>query len=289
VGTPASGERLLVLGCGLLGTSVALAARAAGIVESVVGLDVQPASLAAARALGVFDELYQVGRNDLAGVPGAVLDASFAVVASPPLALAKGIKLLAPSCATIVDVGSVKGRVLADLAQLGGVPSQFVACHPMAGSERTGAAAAQADLFANRWVMLTPTQDTDVAATERAVSFWCALGARVERLGVAEHDAAVAFTSHLPYLVACAFIGSATATPAAIGPGFVDFSRIAKANPNLWREILQSNAQQLRPLLQVLVEELQTLDGLLAEDRADELQAYLQQRRNERVMLDDTA
>jgi prephenate dehydrogenase len=280
---------LLVLGCGLLGSSVALAARAVGVVERVVGLDAHPASVAAARSLGVFDEVYQVGRNDLAGVPDAVLAASFAVVASPPSALAAGVKLLAPSCATIMDVGSVKGSVIADLERLGGVPSQFVPCHPMAGSERTGAEAAQVDLFTNRWVMLTPTAGTDAAATDRAAAFWCALGARVERLGVAEHDAAVAYTSHLPYLLACAFMGTATATPAAVGPGFVDFSRIAKANPSLWREILHSNAQQLRPLLKTLAVELQRLDGLLDEDRLDELEAYLQQRRDERLLLDDSA
>ena len=234
---------LAILGCGLLGTSVALAARAAGRAASISGFELSAPGRAAAEASGAYDRVEPP--DGLA----AGLSFDLGVAAVPPSVLPEAVGQLSAVCRVVVDTGSVKGRLLAALQAGAGVPAHFVPCHPMAGSERRGAAAGRADLFRERWVLLTPLPVTQGAAVAEAEGFWQALGARTERLAPERHDAAVGYTSHLPHLLTYAYMGVGDAPDAAVGPGFRDFARLAAADPALWADILLSNRAAWQPLL----------------------------------------
>ena len=285
--------KLLILGCGLLGCSVAMAARAAGAAKSIVGFDPDAASVASARQLDAFDSVSLL--HDPADLSKADWpNADIAVVAGPPSSLADGVERLAAVAELVLDVGSVKVPVLSALEERGRVPAHFVPCHPMAGSHLAGGLAAQANLFRDRWVFVAAEATTDPAAQARAHEFWRALGARTTDLSPAEHDAAVAYTSHLPHLLAAVYAGLADVVPAAAGPGFRDFSRLARANPALWADILRTNRGHILPLVEKLQEALTEARALLAQheptDAAsqDRLLDYLAARKAELDQLDQT-
>lgn len=293
--------RLLILGCGLLGASTALAARATGTAQTIIGVDPSPASVAAAGALGVFDRVELLVEPQQATtatpIPGLPIPGlkdteqpiDIGVAAGPPSTLADSVRRLVGVCELVVDVGSVKAPVLASLAATGSVPANYVPCHPMAGSEQAGAAAAQADLFRNRQVFVTPADHCVPELCARAHDFWRALGANTSELTPQAHDAAVAYTSHLPHLLASAYVGMDNPLPAAAGPGYHDFSRLAKANPVLWADILTANRAQVLPLIEQLQAALAEARAVLATPDAagqDGLVDYLTERQQARERVD---
>jgi len=238
-------ERIAVVGMGLLGGSVASAARSRGLARPVVGVSRGRDTAAAAQAAGLVDE----GTAELAaGVAGADL----VVLCTPVFAMAETLgraaKHLAPG-AIVTDVGSVKGRLVETLPGLLPPGVHYVGAHPMAGSHETGLRHARADLFEGAACVLTPTATTAPAALARVRAFWAALGARLFERDPAQHDAEVAWVSHLPHAVAFAYAASlAGAPPAAFalkGAGFRDFTRIAASDPELWADILATNAKAL--------------------------------------------
>ena len=282
--------RLLILGCGLLGSSVALAAREAGVATSITGFDPNPDSVAAASQLGVFDSVGLMGQ---AGHEiGADLAADVGIAAGPPSTLVGGVASLASVCELVMDVGSIKGPILAELASAQGAPANFVPCHPMAGSEQAGAGAAQANLFQGRWVFVVSTATAAPAACSAAHKFWQSLGAQTTELAPAAHDAAVAYSSHLPHLLAALYAGLDDVVPAAAGPGYRDFSRLAKSNPALWADILTSNKSQILPLIEQLRTALDEAQALLEQAQPDDatsrgdLVDYLAVRKSARDALD---
>lgn len=284
--------RLLILGCGLLGASVAMAAKHRGVAQTITGLDPNPASVVAARALGVFDSV-----EDSASAMPTLPNADIGIAAGPPSSLAASVAQLAPVCGLVLDVGSVKAPVLQALvAQADGVPSNYVPCHPMAGSEQAGAGAAQAALFVDRQVFVTTTDDNTAAMRAQAHGFWQALGAQTTELSPSAHDAAVAYTSHLPHLLASAYVGMDAPIPAAAGPGYRDFSRLAKANPVLWADILRTNRTHIVPLIKQLKTALDEAQSVLESSSAvetpgppirDTLVDYLTLRKQAREQLDE--
>jgi prephenate dehydrogenase len=246
----------LVVGTGLIGTSVGLALRAAGWTVHLVDVDPARAALAADMGAGA------------AGIPDSPVDV--ALVAAPPrhtaAALAQAIG--GGLAGTYTDVASVKEQVLTDLRELGGDITRYVGGHPVAGRERTGPAGASHDLFTGRPWVLTPLPDqrADDVAVVRALVVAC--GASPVVMTVEEHDRALAAVSHLPQLVASALAaGLLDADPQAVpiaGQGLRDMVRIAASDPELWADIAAANADPLAAGLQGLIDRLAQVQQRLA-------------------------
>ena len=237
---------LLLIGTGLVGGSFAKAAKGRAVFERIVGVDRDQTALDRALELGIIDEA-----TDAPGV-----DCDAVCVAVPVAAIASHVRDAAARCTgPVFDVGSVKGPVIGALDP---VPANFVPCHPITGSELQGPAAARADLFDDQTVVMTPVADTDDGALDAVRGYWEAVGARVVQQTPASHDRCFALVSHLPHLVAFAFMDAAArAGPFEhVGNGFRDFVRIAGADVDVWTDILHANASQIRPRLDELIETL---------------------------------
>ncbi len=241
-------KQLTIIGVGLIGGSLARALRAAGYVQEVVGVGRSLASLQQAVALGVVDRIET-------SLSRAASDADMLVLASPVGAMPEVFAAIAPylSAKTVItDVGSVKGSITeAARAHLGAHFRQFVPGHPLAGRESSGVAASLPELFRGQRVILTPTAETDASALAAVEGMWRAAGAAIVSMPVAEHDAILAATSHLPHLLAYALVDQLAHEPAArrvfdyIGNGFRDMTRIAASDPVMWRDICLANRAAL--------------------------------------------
>lgn len=267
-------RRIGVIGLGLLGGSVALAARARGVAAEVVGAGRSPRSVEAARASGVFARL--------GSGPEAAVGAELVVLATPVGAMAGELARLAPglgSGALVTDVGSVKSQLAETLPGLLPPGVAYVGAHPMAGSHHKGFAHARADLFQGAACVVTPACDTPPEAVDRVAGFWRALGARVVLRDPARHDAEVAWVSHLPHAMAFAFARALSHAPdgsfEVAGSGFRDFTRIARSDAELWSEILLANRKALAGPLQRAAAELAQLASRLDADDADGLERFL--------------
>ena len=241
-------DKLVVIGVGLIGGSLACALRKAGWVREIVGVGRGLANLEAALELGVIDSYSQDAAR-------AVADADMVVIGATLGSTAEILKTIAPALgvATVVtDVGSTKADVIvAARATLGVHFPRFVPGHPIAGTEMSGAAAAFAELYVDHRIILTPLVDTDANALARVQAMWEATGAQVSRMAVEDHDRVLAATSHLPHMLAFTLVDMlATASDAdnifafAAG-GFRDFTRIASSSPEMWRDIALSNREAL--------------------------------------------
>jgi prephenate dehydrogenase len=232
---------LTIVGVGLIGGSIGLAARRRGIADCVRGLGRSRESLDEAKALGAIDEVHLDPKT---AIPGSDL----VILCTPVDRIAAQVAEFAPLCgpeAVFTDAGSTKEEIVAAVErEAGGI--HFVGIHPLAGSEKRGSRFADADLFAGRTTVVTPTDGTDPGAVDLVTRFWQALGSTVVRMSPAEHDAAVALTSHLPHLAASALAGI---VPADLAPltatGFRDTTRVAAGDPKLWSAIFAQNRMAL--------------------------------------------
>ncbi|MEX2173253.1 MAG: prephenate dehydrogenase/arogenate dehydrogenase family protein [Pirellulaceae bacterium] len=269
-------DTVALIGVGLIGGSIGLALRKRKLAGQVIGIGRRRSSLAKALALGCVTKTTTSIRR-------GVGQASLIVVCTPVEQIPEHVAEAAQHCpadALITDAGSTKallvGQALAALA--GRSAERFVGSHPLAGSEKAGAAAARADLLDGRLVVVTPTKETPPATTDRIRAFWQSLGARVVFMSPDQHDASIARTSHLPHIVASAL---AAATPEHLLPltaaGWCDTTRVAAGDAELWRQILLANCvHSLKALadfervLARLRTALETGDGpLLAEILAE--------------------
>lgn len=242
-------ERLAVLGLGLLGGSVAVAARRRGLAGEVLGYARRRGPLEAAVEAGVID-----GFGDLAEV---VSGADLVVLGAPVAAMPSLFDAAAPHLlrgAIVTDVGSVKGELAEILPAQAPDGVHFVGSHPMAGSHLVGVEHADPDLFVGRRVVVTPSEASDAETVARIDEFWTALGGVVVRRSPTAHDEQVAWVSHLPHLVAYAFALAFERAPAGAaqltGTGFADFTRIARSDPDMWADIMTSNSKALAGPLQ---------------------------------------
>lgn len=264
-------ERLAIVGVGLIGASFALALREEGTVGRVVGVGRDPANLERARALGAIDE----ATHDVAA---AARGADFVLVATPVGAMGEVFERIAPQLdrdAVVTDAGSTKASVI-ELARAGlraRIP-QFVPGHPVAGSDESGAAAARADLYRGREVILTPLAENPPELVERVRRAWQACGARVSQMTPAGHDAVLAAVSHLPHLIAYALMRELAQRADAkdllshAGTGFRDLTRLAASHPVMWRDICLANRAALLAELRRYQDALSALGALLEQGDA---------------------
>lgn len=232
---------IAIVGVGLIGGSVGLAARSKSLAKRVVGIGRSHDKLVEAVKLGAVDEF----ATDLS----AVVDCDLVVVCTPVGRIVEDVctcgKYLRPG-ALIVDAGSTKGALVEQLSRAPLENADFVGCHPLAGSQKSGATAARADLFENRLTIVTPLPDTPATAVKRAFAFWQSLGSRVVEMDPVEHDRILAMTSHLPHLLASAM---AMSTPKEwldfTAGGWRDQTRIAAGEPHNWTQIFLANRTML--------------------------------------------
>jgi prephenate dehydrogenase len=255
--------RLAVIGVGLIGGSFALALRQAGKVSHVVGVGRNRANLDVARERRIIDAI----APDAAA---AARDADLVLVAAPVAQFPQILSQLKECKALITDAGSTKRDVVAAArAALGARIAQFVPGHPVAGAEQSGAAAATANLFRDRRVVLTPLAENRPESVQRVEDAWKACGARITRLEPDEHDAVLAAVSHLPHLLAYGLVhdiaqrGNAEQLFAYAAGGFRDFTRIASSHPEMWRDICIANRDRLLDELERYGAKLSTLAALL--------------------------
>ena len=274
---------LAILGVGLIGGSIAAAARRRGLAQRIVGIGRNPSRLEAATQLGLID----CGSTDIA----VAADADLAVVCTPVnhiVADAKDLAAVLNSEALITDVGSTKGIVCEELADLDGSSGPaFVGSHPLAGSQLQGFEHADPELFEGRVCVVTPfeaSRDIDIQAIEQ---FWSDLGSVVVRCEPREHDRALARTSHLPHLVAAALAGNLLASDTQFAAsGFRDTTRIASGDPGLWIPILNQNNDAVQQALAQLKTRLEEFSDALQHDDDSALQKLLEEAKRQRDGLD---
>jgi prephenate dehydrogenase len=273
-------EQLGLIGCGLMGGSFALALKRAGLVKRVVGYSKSPSTTERARQLGVIDV---EAPSALLAVSGADI-VLIAVPVAATEATLKAIRHLVSRDMLIMDVGSTKRDVI-DAARrvLRDNVGAFVPCHPIAGKEASGVEAADPDLYANRQVIITPIERTQVAQLNRAKELWEALGCHVQQMSPEAHDSAFAAVSHLPHLIAFALVNGIAAQPhgqdflALAGPGFRDFTRIAASEPKMWRDILMANKQELIEQTQLFQQTVQAMLALVEAGNGEALEELIAQ------------
>ena len=267
-------ERVAILGLGLLGGSVALAARARGVARSFAGAGRRPGPLKDALERGIVDEIGDVA----SATRGADLVVLATPVSSMPAVLEEIVPQLAPG-AIVTDVGSVKGAVAANLPGLLPDGVSFVGSHPMAGSHLKGVEHARADLFEGACCVITPLPDTPKLASARLRRFWEALGARVEERDPADHDDQTAWISHAPHMLAFAFAHALRAAPHAAGElagsGIKDFTRIARSDAALWGDILSANRKSLAAPLENFCRSLAEWTLAIESGNADKVEQFL--------------
>ena len=255
--------RVAVIGMGLIGSSLTRAIRAQMPTVALSVHDADPQVRARVRNLDLADDV-----TDTAGA--AVIDADLVILAVPVLAMLKVAASIAadlPAGCVVSDTGSVKGSVLADLAEALPDTVAVVPAHPVAGTEKSGPDAGFASLFEGRWCILTPPLGADALAVERVREFWTRLGAKVETMTPEHHDMVLAVTSHLPHLIAYSIVGTASDLESVTrsevikysAGGFRDFTRIAASDPVMWRDVFLSNKDAVLEMLQRFSEDLTAL------------------------------
>lgn len=268
-------NQLGVIGCGLMGGSFALALKRAGLVKRVVGYSKSPSTTERAKKLGVIDvaaesALLAVAGSDivLLSVPVAATEATF-----------KAIRHLVEPGVLVMDVGSTK-RDVVDAARrvLRERVGAFVPAHPIAGKELSGIQHADATLYAGRQVILTPLPQNAPELVQKATDVWSAIGTQVLKMSPENHDAAFAAVSHLPHLLAFAYFSGVVNQPlgkdflSLAGPGFRDFTRIAASSPEMWRDILVANREEVLKQSQRFRHALDALEHVIREGNADALE-----------------
>ena len=273
-------DQLGLIGCGLMGGSFALALKKSGLVKRVVGYSKSPSTTERARLMGVIDveapsALLAVSGADLVllAVPVAATEATF-----------KAIRHLLTKNTLVMDVGSTKREVI-DAARrvLRDQVGVFVPAHPITGKELAGVEHADAELYRGRQVILTPIERTLTTQIDKAQKLWTALGCDVKLMSPEAHDAAYAAVSHLPHMIAFAMMNAIKGQAAAdeflslAGPGFRDFTRIAASDPNVWRDILISNREELLAQSRHFQRALHALEQTLSGGNADALETLIDQ------------
>lgn len=268
-------EKIAIIGIGLIGASMALAVRRAGLAGQVASYDKDPAARQQARALQLPVEMCD-------SLSDAVADADLVVLAVPVGAMAAVATEIAPYLAphaVVTDTGSTKRSVVKDVRPLLPDAAVFIPGHPLAGTEFSGPAAGFPDLFTQRYWLLIDDGDAPADAKAKLENYCTAMGAMVEWMDSDYHDRVLAITSHLPHLIAYTIVGTAVDLESDLkhdvirfsASGFRDFTRIAASDPTMWRDVFMANDEAVLEMLQRFSEDLSYLQRAIRWKEADKL------------------
>jgi len=256
-------QRLALLGMGLIGGSIARAARQHGIAGEIIAHAKSERTLTRVAELGIADRIEADAANSVAGADCVILCAPVGAYGELAVAIAPH---LAPG-AILSDVGSTKQSVIRDVGPLVPPGVHFVPAHPLAGTEHSGPDAGFAELFEGRWCLLTPPPGTDESSVAKMENFWRRLGSMVSVMDPAHHDRTLAIVSHLPHLLAFTICGTADDLEGETrqevlqfaATGFRDFTRIAASDPVMWRDVFLNNREALLEMLARFTEDAQAM------------------------------
>jgi cyclohexadieny/prephenate dehydrogenase len=268
-------KRIALIGFGLIGGSIARAVRAQGLASEIVTSARSEKTRARVAELGVVDQVLETNAE-------AAKDADLVILCIPVGACGPVAEEIAPFLkpgAIVSDVGSVKGAVAREMAPYIPQGVHFVPAHPVAGTEHSGPDSGFAELFINRWCILTPPEGTEPAAVEKLRTFWAGLGARVEIMTPDHHDLVLAITSHLPHLIAYTIVGTADELAQVTSSevikfsagGFRDFTRIASSDPTMWRDVFLNNKEAVLEMLGTFNEDLSKLTRAIRRNDGEAL------------------
>ena len=275
-------ERVTIAGVGLIGGSLALAARAAGLIGEVVGYGRTEDNLQVARRRGIVDRYSQ-------DIVEAARDTDLLLLAVPVNVMAALVHACAPvlrAGAVVSDVGSVKARVVEEVEAVLPAAVSFVGAHPIAGSERSGAAAAFAELFQGSRCIITRGRCAEPSAVAKIRALWEGVGMRVDEMDPAQHDQMLAWVSHLPHAVAFSAVNAVLDTDPALqqfaGPSFRDLTRVAASSVEMWSDIFLANAAQMDTAIVKFAAVLEALRRAITSGDATELKRQLERARTAR-------
>ncbi len=275
-------KTVAIVGVGLIGGSIGLALRGRGLAEQVIGIGRRQPSLRTARRVGAVT-------NTTVDLVKGVAGAELIVVCTPVGRIVEDVRRAVQSCpegTLLTDVGSTKRSIVEALDE--GLPRgcRFLGSHPLAGGEKAGAAHARADLFDGRITILTPTRNTRAEDFDTLEAFWSSLGAVVIQMTPAEHDRALAVTSHLPHLAAAALARMQPESHLRLaGSGLLDTTRIAAADPALWRQILAANRDNVLAALEQYERQLAGFRAAIEQGDGAALENLLSQAKKNRDAL----
>ncbi|HWA49874.1 MAG TPA: prephenate/arogenate dehydrogenase family protein [Dongiaceae bacterium] len=284
-------NKLCIIGIGLIGSSIARAARKHNLAKTIAIADSSAEALKEAEALKLGDAYH-------ADAGAAVRDADLTIICVPIGAYAAVGQAIAPnlkSGAILSDVGSVKQAVVRDLGPLVPEHVHFIPGHPVAGTEHSGPKAGFSELFEGRWQILAPVPGTDEQAVGKLAAFWRAIGSNVEIMEPSHHDQVLAITSHLPHLIAYTIVGTATGLEGSTqrevikfsASGFRDFTRIAASNPIMWRDIFLNNREAVLEMLGRFNEDLTALQRAIRWGEGEKLEEWFTRTRAVRRSIID--
>lgn len=268
-------KRVTLIGIGLIGSSIARAVSQYNLAGTLVAVDRDPQVLERVTALSLADETFQDAAEGVRGADLVILCVPVGACGAVAEAMAPGLA----EGAIVSDVGSVKASVVAQVAPKLPPHVHLVPAHPVAGTENSGPDAGFADLFLNRWCIITPPEGTDGEAVARLDAFWTAIGSKVEIMSPGHHDLVLAITSHVPHLIAYNIVGTAAdlerVTRSEVikysAGGFRDFTRVAASDPTMWRDIFLHNKEAVLEMLGRFNEDLTALQRAIRWDDGEAL------------------
>jgi cyclohexadieny/prephenate dehydrogenase len=271
-------DTIAIIGLGLIGSSIARAARAQDAVRTIVASSRSPETRQRVIELGLADEVVETNAEAVEGADLVVVCVPVGVCG----AVAEEIGPHLKAGATVSDVGSVKSSIVRDMGPHLPKTVHFVPAHPVAGTEHSGPDAGFAELFENRWCILTPPEGTDPQAVDKLAAFWRLLGANVEVMTPEHHDLVLAVTSHLPHLIAYTIVGTADELEAVTrsevlkfsAGGFRDFTRIAASDPVMWRDVFLNNKEAVLEMLGRFNEDVAALTKAIRRGDGEALQEH---------------
>ena len=281
-------ETMAVVGVGLIGGSLARAARERGLVSRIVGLGRGRENLRKALELGVIDAMETDWGKGMR-------DAGLVVLATPVESIVQLLPKIGTLCGddtVVTDVGSVKGSIVREAERTLKRPSRFVGGHPIAGTENSGVEASFSSLFADRKTILTPTDGTDPDALDRVRRLWEEIGSNVVVMNTENHDRVMGFVSHLPHIVAYALVHTIYSEDQREGDlarfsagGFLDFTRIASSHPEMWRDICLMNREALLEAVDSFALTLDKFKAMISAEDGKGLEEHFDQCRRTRASL----
>ncbi|ABD89808.1 prephenate/arogenate dehydrogenase family protein [Rhodopseudomonas palustris] len=276
-------KRLALIGFGLIGGSIARGARAQGLAAEIVATARSAQTRARVAELGIVDMVLESNAE-------AVQGADLVILCIPVGACGEVAKEIGPHLspgAIVSDVGSVKAAVVRAMAEHLPEGVHFIPAHPVAGTENSGPDSGFAELFINRWCILTPPEGADPKAVDKLAAFWSGLGANVEVMAAEHHDLVLAVTSHLPHLIAYTIVGTAEELEGVTrsevlkfsAGGFRDFTRIAASDPTMWRDVFLNNKDAVLEMLGEFQEDLSKLTRAIRRGDGDALYEHFARTR----------